>query len=160
MNNSMNNSMNNNMKVFKFNIFNDKKEIYTKSSISPFLNINPIYIKSDDENEINKILTFVVEFIFSDDFTYKNTSILKFQFIEDGYSYIEEKIINIQFFNIIENINEIKNFFLQRHDFIILELSSGKYWNKVYISLEETESKGCEYTDEEIKLYIKNNFNN
>lgn len=42
---------------------------------------------------------------------------------------------------------------------IIIEISTGKIWNDIYISLDEIEEKGSNYTDDEIKKYIENNFN-
>ncbi len=133
-------------KVYKFNIFNDNKEIYTKSSISPFLNINPIYIKTDDNDIIIKIMTFVAEFIFSDKFQNKNCHILKFKVLEYGYEYTKEKLDVIQFFNEIENIDKVINLLTYcASSLIIIEISTGKLWNDIYISLNEIEEKGCEY---------------
>jgi hypothetical protein len=147
-------------KVYKFNIFNDNKEIYTKSPISPFLNINPIYIKTNEDNIIKKIMTFVAEFIFSDKFTNKNINILKFKVLKYDYKYTDEKLEIIQYLNEIENMYKVINLLTYyASSLIIIEMSTGKLWNDIYISLDEIEEKGSNYTDDEIKKYIENNFN-
>ncbi len=33
--------------IYKFNLFKDERDIWTESSISPFVNIEPIYIQVD-----------------------------------------------------------------------------------------------------------------
>lgn len=147
-------------KVYKFNIFNDDKEIYTKSSISPFLNINPIYIKTNEDDIIKKIMTFVAEFIFSDKFINKSSHILKFKVLKYNYEYTEEKLEIIQYFNEIENMDKVINLLTYfASSLVMIEISTGKLRNDIYISLDEIKEKGCEYTNDEIKKYIENNFN-
>lgn len=143
-------------KTYKFNIFKDEREIWTESSLSPFVNIEPIYITSDDSDFIKKVFTFLANIILTEIYYNCDKDKLEFKFLKDDYLYGNE--ISVEFSNEMSNKSDIINLLWEHKDLCIYQISTGKYWSRIYISLKETEVKGCEYSDDEIIKYIKNKF--
>lgn len=139
---------------YKLNIFKDERDIWTEFVVGSFMNIEPIYIKSDDDNFTKKIFTILAEVIL--DSNNSDISSHEFRYLNGYYTNENESIV--EFPNISSSKLSIINLLLDHTDLIIYQISTGKYWSRIYISLEKTNIKGCEYTHSELLGYIKEKF--
>ena len=141
-------------KVYKLNIFADSCEIWTESSLSPFVHINPIYIKILDNDDVTrtKILKIIAKNIIDSDH-YSHSDEFIFSILDPTY-WMNETDIEIK-----NNFDLIFDFLLL-NELVIFQKSTGKYWCRIYIEFTETSNKGNKYTNLEIKNYVRKQFGN
>ena len=53
-------------KTYKINLFHDERDIWTESSLSPFVNIEPIYVQTNDDDFIKNIYTIIIDYLLND----------------------------------------------------------------------------------------------
>lgn len=141
-------------KVYKLNIFEDSRDIWTNSSLSPFVHINPIYIKilETDDNTRTKILKIIAKNIIDSDH-YANSDEFEFRTLDPTCWMIEKDTVIKNNFDLIFD-------FLLTNKLVIFQKSTGKYWCRIYIEFTEISNKGNKYTDLEIENYVRNQFGN
>jgi hypothetical protein len=149
--------------TYKFNLFKDERDIWTESSLSPFINIEPIYIQVDTNKDTDTanfeygIFKLLAGCILDND-NYSDE--LEFGNLLSHWTY--ENFNEVMFPNNPSSESDLIKFLIQHKELSIYQISTGKYWSRVYISLENITKKdnmykikGSTYTDEEITEYIK-----
>jgi hypothetical protein len=143
-------------KTYKVNLFHDERDIWTESSLSPFVNIEPIYVKTDDDDFIKNIYTIIIDYLLNDYEYIKCQETLTFNYYDGPYT--NESYENIKFtFN---EKDKIINFLCENSNLCSFQISTGKYWAVLYMSVKESTVKGVHYEKEEIYNYIKEKIEN
>jgi hypothetical protein len=144
------------LKTYKINLFHDERDIWTESSLSPFVNIEPIYVQTNNDNFIKNIYTMIIDYLLNDYEYIKCQKTLTFKYYNGHYT---NECYEIVEFKPNERDNII-NFLCEHSDLCSFQISTGKYWAILYISVNESNIKGAHYENEEIYNYIKEKIKN
>lgn len=150
----------NKAKVYKLCILYDGNYVWTYSSVGPFLNSEPLYITIKNDSDIMHIMSIIADIIIervSKHYEFKD-DVCRFRYTDDNR--LDEEDENEVQINTNDR-EKINDFLIEHKDLAILQISTGDYWCRIYISLRDLsyeKIKGCEYTDDEIIDYIGNKF--
>ena len=143
-------------KTYKLNLFHDERDIWTESSLSPFVNIEPMYVMTEDENFIENIYAMIVDYLLNEYNYILRYDELTFHYY-DGH-YLNENSRDV-IFNRFEKDKMIE-FLCEHANLCSFQVNDGKYWSLLYMSIQETNMKGAIYSDAEILSYVREKIDN
>lgn len=144
------------LKTYKINLFHDERDIWTESSLSPFVNIEPIYVQTNDDDFIKNIYTIIIDYLLNDYKYIGHEEILTFNYYIGIY--MNECYEKVEFKR--NEKDNIINFLCEHSNLCSFQISTGKYWALLYMSVKESNIKGAHYENEEIYNYIKEKIEN
>jgi hypothetical protein len=123
-------------KSYKISILYDSRDTWTESARSSFLRVAPFYVKTLRNDFVEKICMEITKIIL------KNENLEEDGLEEDDFclemGYMKDGSLDETFVD-VETTKNLYEFLKTHHKYAVYQMSSGKYWSRIYISIVETD---------------------